>query len=214
MKTISNKIQELKEHQQFINEHYVTLTDKDDMKKYADEVWDILQKSYAYIGGIAGVNSVDDIINDTDMWKLVTRNGKVTAIKAYKYKKGGRKANCGGYDGTEQGKKDIMSIYKEDGLMKDRKQYGEYSGKAVVTTLRAGGIPIPNTIAAEMLEPKKVELCDDGWFYIRTLDDGAKHHKIMIGNLPGNKYEGERPSDDLIYTLKTLARKYDEEDHR
>lgn len=197
-----------------ITEHFLTITKKEDMKKYSNDVWDILQKSYAYIGGIAGINSIDDIINDTDMWKLVRRNGKITAMKAYKFKNNGRKANCGGSDGTEQGKKDLMKIYQEDGICKDRKQYGEYSGKAISTVLKTGGIPIPADIAQTMLEPKEVTLCDDGWFFIRKLKDGKFHHKLMVGNLPNNKYENEKPSEDLINILKELAKKYYYEDER
>lgn len=214
MKKLSDKIQEIKEHEEFINEHFVTLTKKEDMKKYADEVWDILQQSYKYCGGIAGINNVDELIDDTDMWKLVTRNGKVTAMKAYKFKKGGRKANCGGFDGTDQGKKDIMKIYQEDGMMKDRKQYGEYSGKAVSTVLKTGGIPVPAGVAMTMLEPKEVEPCEDGWFFTRKLGDGKVHHKIMIGNLPNGKYDDEKPSEELIYMLKELAKKYSAEDEK
>ena len=48
MKKLSIKIQEQKEHLEFINEHFITLTKKEDMKKYADEVWDMLQDSYKY----------------------------------------------------------------------------------------------------------------------------------------------------------------------
>ena len=214
MKTLTNKIQGIKEHIQFINEHFLTVTNKDDMKKYADEVWDILQKSYAYIGGVAGANSIDDIIEDTDMWKLVRRNGHITAMQAYKYKQGGRKTNCCGSDGTEQGKKDIMKIYQEDGLMKDRKQYGEYSGKAISAMLKSGGIPVPNSIAQTLLEPKEVEPCEDGWFFIRKLGDGKYHHKLMIGNLPNGKYKDEQPSPELIQMLKDLARKYSAEDEK
>ena len=208
------KLNEFINEQLMINEHFLTLTKKEDMKKYGEEVWDILQKSYAYIGGIAGVNSIDDVIDDTDMWKLVRRNGKITAMKAYKFKKGGRKANCGGSDGTEQGKKDIMKIYQEDGMCKDRKQYGEYSGKAVSAVLKTGGIPVPASIAQTMLEPKEVTPCEDGWFFTRKLGDGRVHHKLMVGNLPNGKYEDERPSEELIHILKELAKKYYAEDEK
>lgn len=207
MRKLSVTIQEQTEHLQFINEHFLTVKSKEDMKKYADEVWDILQKSYAYIGGIAGVNSIDDIIEDTDLWKLVRRGDKITAIKAYKMKNGSRKANCCGSDGTEQGRKDILKIYSEDNLMKDRNSYGEYSGKAVSTVLKTGGIPVPATVAAEILEGKEITPCEDGWFYERKLGDGKIHHKLMIGNLPG-KHDDEKPSDELIAMLKELARKY------
>lgn len=209
MKKLTQYIKE-----QLITEHFLTLTKKEDMKKYGEEVWDILQKSYAYIGGIAGINSIDDLIEDTDLWKLVRRDNKITAIKAYKLKNGGRKSNCGGTDGTIQGKKDIMKIYQEDGLMKDRHQYGEYSGKAVSTVLKTGGIPVPAAIAQSILEPKKIEICQDGWFYIRKLGDGKSHHKLMVGNLPDGKYNDEKPSEELIHILKELAKKYYAEDEK
>jgi len=209
MKKLTQYIKE-----QLITEHFLTLTKKEDMRKYGEEVWDILQKSYAYIGGIAGINSIDDLIEDTDLWKLVRRDNKITAIKAYKLKNGGRKSNCGGTDGTIQGKKDIMKIYQEDGLMKDRHQYGEYSGKAVSTVLKTGGIPVPAAIAQTILEPKKIEICQDGWFYIRKLGDGKLHHKLMVGNLPNCKYNDEKPSEELIHILKELAKKYYAEDEK
>ena len=206
------KITESLEDIQFINEHFVTCLNKEDMKKYKDEVWEIMKRSYAYIGGVAGIKNADELVEDTDLWKLVKRNGKITAAKCYKMKKGGRKANCGGYDGTDQGKKDILKIYDEDGLMKHRKAYGEFSGKAVSTTLKAHGIPVPAIVAKEILAPKEIEICEDGWFYIRKLGDGKTHHKLMIGNLPGREYQEEEPSDELIQQLKQLAKKYYEED--
>lgn len=214
MKTLTETIHNYNEHIEFINEHFLTITDKNKMKEYGDDVWDMLQKAYAYIGGVAGADSIDDIINDTDMWKLVRRNGKITAIKAYKFKKGGRKSNCCASDGTEQGKKDLMKIYKEDGIMKDRKQYGEYSGKAVSAVLKTGGIPVPASIAQTLLEPKEVTPCKDGWFFTRKLGDGKVHHKLMVGNLPNGKYADEQPSPELINMLKALARRYYDEDEK
>jgi hypothetical protein len=45
-----------------INEHFVNCKNEDEMRKYGNIVWDILQKAYEYCGGIKNVNSVDDLI--------------------------------------------------------------------------------------------------------------------------------------------------------
>lgn len=215
-------MRDLKEYiiEQLITEHFVTCTSKEEMKRYAKEVYDMLQECYKYIGGIAGINSADELIENTDFWKLVRRGGsqtstgKITAAKLYKVKDGMRKCNCAGFDGTEQGKKDLLKIYQEDAMLKDRKVYGEFSGKAVSTVLKQGGIPVPNVIAQQMLSDKEVELMDDGWYYKRELGDGKKHIKLMAGNLPGKSYNEEKPSDELVTQLKDLAKKYFEEEHK
>lgn len=210
MKELKNYINE-----QLICERFINCFEKDDMRKYADEVWDILQQCYAYIGGVAGVKDIEDLIEDTQMWKLTRRNGKISACKLYKVGADGtRKCNCCGYDGTDQGKADLEKMYREDNLMKDRKAYGEFSSKAVSVQLRNGGIPIPATVAQQILPKKKLTPSADGWFYERVLGDGKTHHKLMIGNFPNAKYNDERPSDELVKSLKDLARKYDAEDSK
>lgn len=207
-------------NEQLITEHFVTCTSKEEMQKYAKEVYDMLQECYKYIGGIAGINSADELVDNTDFWKLVRRGGtnekagKITAAKLYKLVDGMRKCNCAGFDSTEQGKKDLLKIYNEDALLKDRKVYGEFSGKAVSTVLKQGGIPIPNIIAQELLVGKEVELLDDGWYYKRKLGDGKEHIKMMAGNVPGKQYKDEQPTPELIDQLKGLAKKYFEEEHK
>ena len=212
MKSLSKFIAEQLEHQQFINEHFVNVFKKEDMKKYGDEVWKMLQDAYKYCGGVAGANSIDDIIEDTDMWKMVRRNGKITAFKAYKLVDRGRKANCAATDGTDQGVADMKKIYKEDGLLKDRNAYQEVSGKACSTCLNQGAIPIPAALAKDILK-KDLTPCEDGWFYVRKLGDGNEHHKLLCGNPKGVDGQ-EEPSPELIKQLKDLAKKYHEEDEK
>ena len=43
---------------QSINEHFVNCKNEDEMHKYGDIVWSILQKAYEYCGGIKNVNNV------------------------------------------------------------------------------------------------------------------------------------------------------------
>ena len=209
MKNINEFINE-----QLITEHFVNCLNKEDMKPYADEVWKMLQKTYEYCGGMAGMDSVGQLIDETTMWKLVRKNNKIVAGIFYSNKRGGRKACYACNDGTELGVQSLKKIMVEDNLIPERQAWGEYSGKAVSAVLKTGGIPVPACIAQTMLEPKEVTPCDDGWFFVRKLDDGKTHHKLMVGNLPNGKYEDERPSEELIHILKELAKKYYAEDEK
>lgn len=111
-----------------LNEHFVTLMDKKEMLKYGNQVYNILQRTYAPIGGLLGCNSVDELISDTDFWKLVRRGDKITACMIYSSKRGGRKIVFGGQDGTLQGKQDFYSICKEDIKITGRNAWAEVSG--------------------------------------------------------------------------------------
>ena len=94
----------------YINEHFVNALSKNDMKKHIDEVWDILVKGYEKIGGMKGMDSKQQLIDETDMWKMIRKNGKILAVKCYTFKRGGRKAcYCAG-NGTDEGKQPLYQM--------------------------------------------------------------------------------------------------------
>lgn len=68
-------------YKEFLTENFKNLFVKDKSKRliYIDEVWDILQSSYADNGGIKGkgFSSKQDIIDNIPFWKLFTRNNKI-----------------------------------------------------------------------------------------------------------------------------------------
>ena len=116
---------------QFLSEGYKNFigpSSVEGRKKYADQVWDILQKSYAPIGGIKGNGfaSKEDIVNNLPMWKIFVRGETVKAAVFYK-DKNGRKAVAIATDGTEEGKNIVKDIYKSSLKV----SYGEKSGPAL-----------------------------------------------------------------------------------
>jgi hypothetical protein len=122
---------------QYLNENFKNFIGPDsieDRRKYADEVWDILQKSYAHIGGMkgSGFGTKEDIITNIPFWKLYTKNDKVIAAVFYK-DKNGRKAVAIATDGSDVASKVIDSIYKASlGVA-----YGEKSGRALGKMMKA-----------------------------------------------------------------------------
>ena len=103
-------------------------------RKWADQAWDILQKSYEPIGGIkgSGFKSKEDMIQNIPFWKLYTKNDKVVAAAFYK-DKGGRKSVAIATDGSDLGKKIVGDIFKASlGV-----SYGEKSGPALATMMKS-----------------------------------------------------------------------------
>ena len=189
-----------------INERFVTPIKKDDMKKWASQVWKLLNDAYKYCGGLKGMNSIEQLINETDIWKIVRRGNKVTAVVTYSTKRGGRKNCYMASSQDEQGKHDLFMIMKEDAKLLDREAWCEASGKTVSVKLKNGWTPIPNYIAQFIMKDKKFdELCKDGFFYVRQIGN-HKFHKIMLGNYGGKHHMNV--DEKLINTLKELAKKY------
>jgi hypothetical protein len=117
---------------QYINETIDNLfiTDTDKRKKYVDQVWDILQHSYAKIGGIhgSGFKDKEDMIRNLPLWKIYRKGDHVKAVIIYK-SKNGRKSVAMGTDG-ESDTKAMIGKMKQDEFSTGR-SYGEVSDNAL-----------------------------------------------------------------------------------
>ena len=192
-------------NEQMINEHFVNVFTKDDMSKYAEDIYRMMVKCYEYCGGMAGMDSPQQLMDETTFWKLVRRTDRITAGIVYNDKRGGRKMCYCFNDGTEQGIKDCKKIMEEDSLLPDRQAWGEFSGKAVSTMFNQGAMPVPATIAKEIMKDKEfLEIKPDGYYYSREIG-GEPHTKLMMGNPRGRV---EVPPE-VCKELKALARKYE-----
>lgn len=186
-----------------INEHFVTCFEPVDMEKWVDQVWNMLEEAYKYCGGVKGITK-ETLIPESDLWKLVKRGNKLTAAILYTMKRGGRKACYMASDGTDQGKRDLNMIICEDAKMKDRDAWQEVSGRAIKVFLRNGHLPVPNTVAREIMKDKEFdELKDDGWFYTRKIG-GEPKTKIMV-----SRARGVEAPDEVIEEILRLGRLYD-----
>ena len=105
---------------QIISERFINAVRNDPKsqaikQKYKDQVWDLLQKSYAPIGGIkgSGFANVDDMVNRIPMWKMAVRDGRVRAVILYK-DSGGRKSVAIGTDGTDEGARFLDEMFQQE----------------------------------------------------------------------------------------------------
>lgn len=196
MKNLSKYIKE-----SLINEHFVNCKTDEEMNKYADIVWNILKKAYEYCGGIKNVNSGQDLIKDTHLWKLYRKNNEIKAVICYTDRKGGRKICLLGQDGSDEGRKALKGMLEDDFKLKDRETWGGFSGKAAVTALKRGGIPVPSEVAIQFMG-KKCKPYDEYWYSRPIKNDKGEvenHMKIMVGNPPTNeKYEAPKELIDKL----------------
>ena len=160
-------------------ERFVNLHTPQEMSKYIDVIWDILEKSYAPIGGFKSAKDKEDLMRKSGLTKLVTKDGKVVAVKIYKDELG-RKSIAGGTDGSNEGKKWLIKMSEED--VKLNRSWGEVSGAMEHIMLKKGAVPIPSSMAAEILGKPILSYDPDGYHYTREIQ-GEPHTKIMYGDL-------------------------------
>jgi hypothetical protein len=170
------------EFKNYINETYINIFNENDKLKYSKEVWDILQTSYAKIGGFKSASSPENLIQKTWLWKLVRKNNKIVTAVVYKNELGGRKLIGGGTDGSIIGKYEIFKILQDDIKLVDRKMWSEVSGPLEKRCLIYGGILISNEYASELTGKEILNLNPDGYHYTRLIS-GEPHEKIIIGNI-------------------------------
>lgn len=166
----------------FLIEHYLNLFKEEDKKLYADDIWNMLQNAYRYIGGLkgSGFSSKDEMIKKIHMWKLNRRDGKINAFILYK-DSNGRKLVAIGTDGTEQGKEDFKKMFKEE-LVQNR-AYGEISHSVLKLAFKILGDElfqhlVPSDEVSKILG-KEISKTD-AFKYKRNIG-GDEIEKIMYG---------------------------------
>lgn len=146
--------------------------------KYAPQVWEILQSSYAKLpGGFGTASSVEELIEKSGLWKIVVRNGSVTAVNIYRDMHG-RKSIASGTDGTVQGKKDFMML--KDADIKYKRAWAEVSGAPERILSKLGAKPIPAKFAPLLTGKEILEYNNDGYHYTRLIA-GDPHEKVIYG---------------------------------
>lgn len=168
---------------QSLNEHVINTSSNDEKEKYKDQVWDILELSYRYIGGIkgSGFESADDMVRKIPYWKLVKKDGKIVAVMLYKDKNGRKMVACGS-DGSSIGKAACKKMIIDD--IKHARAYGEISDalvKYVKKTLTSAEIDKYFIAADKVGDILNKDVKTTGKYtYIREIS-GEQHEKMMYG---------------------------------
>ena len=128
------------------------------------------------------MESADQLVAETDYWKLRKRNNKVTAVLCYTTKRGGRKTCYGGCLLNREGKRDMFEMMKDDMNELGRKVWAEISGPIEHIYVDKLHMPvIPADVAQMILKDKKFEKIDDDGFHYWRKIGGELKRKIMVG---------------------------------
>lgn len=167
-----------------LRERFVTLLaePKDQAGKKAlwPEVSALIELSYRPIGGFLG--SVDELLADNTVWKLVRKNGAIVAGIIYKDQLG-RKGVCGFTDGSRIGKDGLQMIVKEDSRL-NRAWIEVSDGMERFYAKNSDQQPLPRPIVEAVMASigKHVEFWhEDGVHYDRVIQ-GETHTKCMYGS--------------------------------
>lgn len=183
-------------------ERYLTIVNEDEKKEYLDDVWNILQFSYAPIGGIASIQNPEELLNDKYFWKLVRKNNKIVAVTIYKGGYSSRKIALGGSDGTPEGKQALFNMCREDASRIERGAWAEVSGAMEhIYIFKYGATPIPAELSVKILNDlgKEVKsISKDGYHYTRRIGN-RDYEKIMMGNVPEKYRTDDWMSDSAEY---------------
>ena len=158
-------------------ERYVNLFTPTDKEQYVDTVWDMLDQAYKPVGGFKSATSKDDLIQDSNLWKLVKRGDKIVSVAIYK-DKNGRKSIAMATDGTVQGKKDLIKLKSDD--IKLHRSWCEASDKAESFLKRLGAVPVSSKYAAKLTGKEILGYDVDGVHYTRLIQ-GEPHVKGIYG---------------------------------
>jgi hypothetical protein len=176
---------------EFLIERILNLHTPKQKAKYADEVWDLLQKSYVRSGGFKSAADKEELITIPGYWKIVKRGDKITAANLYRkvpqtqtfkvYASGAETTPdsiTNAPRSTLQGKRDYSMVKKAD--VTQKRAWAEVSGPAEAVANRSGGKPIPHKYAAYLTGKEILALDSDGYHYTRLIQ-GEPYEKIMYG---------------------------------
>lgn len=197
----------IKGFKEFLAEGFINVIatrDDEARVKYAAAVFDLLQKTYASIGGIkgSGFASKEDMIANIPFWKLYFQGDRLIVAVLYK-DKSGRKGVALGTDGSAKAKSILAQILKETAKV----SFGEYSKGVLVFIFKNINIEflrpyiVPAVKVSELLDTKIIiptqEYVNDNlepsdqalynrykdwreYFYVREIG-GKLFLKMMIG---------------------------------
>jgi hypothetical protein len=167
----------------------------DDLGKSNDvtkDIYDIITKTYAPIGGYVDFSKPGDLPSDFTDWIIndIDDDPEVDAVRFAKKGPGGTKFAGSATDGTAAAKKIMLN--KTAKMLKQKGNYGEVSDAIAHVLLTRYDIPVvtDEEQVKKLLPGKKVKWIGEnpngkypgvvGW-YERVLTGAGKHMKIMVG---------------------------------
>lgn len=154
------------------SEFKIVFLEKQDILPIADEIWKMLCISYENIGGIKTYANKNDFIRKVKYAKIAYAKNTMVACAMYRRIEDSFKMVAIGCNQYESGKFGIQSIIKSDIEQLNAHYWAEVSGAIEHYFKKFNGFPIPNTLAASVLnvDPNTIRLSEkDKVHYTRKI---------------------------------------------
>lgn len=182
---MSSGIRRFNEH--MLTEHYenLFLSNVEERLKYADRVWDMLNKAYESIGGLkgSGLSSKEEMIATIPLWKLKRRGDEILAVSLYKIN-AGRKRVAVATNVTPEGKDALRDMFRQD--FEQKRSWVEVSGPSLRFLEKTFGEQLsefemtPEQVQ-QLIPDTKITPTGNGNRYTREIG-GNQMEKLALGN--------------------------------
>jgi len=167
-----------------IDKNKWTRLTQSEKQQYKDEIFNLIQTAYSYIGGHTNYKSPNDVTGaerDAEYEVIdLDQDAEIDAVSISKKHPAGVKFAATGHDGSKPAKSAIIN-HKAD-LLKKSGYYVEVSGK-IKDILIAKGAPVVTDpeVIKKVLKGKEIKSMNPDGSYIRSIG-GHDHEKIMLGH--------------------------------
>lgn len=150
----------------------------DDKLRFGDAVWDILNKSYAKLGGFKSFDNKNHMITEPGMWLLILDDDEnLMAAIVFKNLNGNKLIGLG-TNGEVQGKNELINSLRN---LKNKKNFwAEVSGPLEKLFDTLDFPKIENKYAKELTGKEIVNYDNDKYHYTRYIA-GQPIRKIIVG---------------------------------
>ncbi|MEK7627964.1 MAG: hypothetical protein AAB421_00920 [Patescibacteria group bacterium] len=160
----------------------VTLATPESRRAHAEQVWQLIVKTYEGYGNSEDGNlygaEIENLIQTPGLWKLTKKSNEIIAGVVYRSFKG-NKVRLVLHNDTRDGKDAMKDIFLSG--FAHGNCWGEFSGH-LEKILRVAQVPhIPNTQASELLEKPIISLDADGMHYEREVFPDTIKREMLFG---------------------------------
>lgn len=162
----------------------LTLDTPESRRAYAEQVWQLIVKTYEEYGNSEDGNlygaEIENLIQTPGLWKLVRKGNEIIAGVVYRSFKG-NKVRLVLHNDTREGKDSMKDIFLSE--FTHGNCWGEFSGH-LEKVLHGARVPhIPNTQASEILEKPIISLDTAGMHYEREVYPGTTKREMLFGKI-------------------------------
>ena len=158
----------------------LTVNDSAGMQRYVGQAWLILVESYAQVSGGLQYKSPDDLIKDTQRWRLVIHHGQVIAATFFKSKRGWKLVAMATCRAKKNRARRALKRLIEADLSRCWMELSERAEAFVLKYCGGHHFVIHASLASDLLGKPIIEQDAGGFHYQREIC-GFMKSKVIVG---------------------------------